>query len=411
MGAPLSLLLHDLLGRIRAGGAAERAPPSRPSRRPPGKLAWFHLSRARDLPALAALTEALSEQMPGLGFLVTTDGPRPEEGLPDSCLHEVLPPDRLAPAREFLSFWSPDVLAWISARLAPAILHETARAGIPRVLLDTGAAFELSRRWPYPPLLVRRTLRGFDAILSGDEATSLALIAAGARRERVQTIGVLEREVQPLPCNQAEWDAMTELLATRPVWLAAGIVPAELGPVIRAHRQVLRRAHRLLLIIVPARIADSDSIAGALAVAGVSFARRSRGEDPGRDTPVYLADTEDELGLWYRLSPVSFIGRTLSECDDNPDPLQAAVLGSVVVHGPWVTAHRVAFRRLARAGASREVKNAADLAGAIDALLAPDRAAVMAHAAWQISSAGAEAIVRAADALAGRLGPARSGGS
>jgi len=119
---------------------------------------------------------------------------------------------------------------------------------------------------------------------------------------------------------------------------------------------------------------------------------------PDPDTAVYLADTMGELGLWYRLAPISFVGGSLEPVGGH-NPFEPAALGSVILHGPYVSNFSDIFQRLTEAGAARLVSSPGSLAEAVNDLLNPDRAAVMAHAAWEVCSAGAEVTDKALDML------------
>ena len=173
--------------------------------------------------------------------------------------------------------------------------------------------------------------------------------------------------------------------------------PAEVALVLQAHRAALRLAHRLLLILVPDRPADGDAAAADIATAGMLAARRSAGESPDDATQVYLADTRGEMGLWYRLSPVTFMASSLEPGHGGRDPYEPAALGSAVIYGPNVGHHLDAYARLLAVGAARLAGDAASLSGALSHLIAPDRAAAMAQAGWQIVSAGAEVTDRITD--------------
>ncbi len=65
--------------------------------------------------------------------------------------------------------------------------------------------------------------------------------------------------------------------------------------------------------------------------------------------------------------------------------------------------HVAAYARLAGAGAVRAVRTATDLGHAVEVLLAPDRAAAMAHAAWDVTSRGADVTNRLAELIRVRL--------
>jgi 3-deoxy-D-manno-octulosonic-acid transferase len=115
-----------------------------------------------------------------------------------------------------------------------------------------------------------------------------------------------------------------------------------------------------------------------------------------------VADVPGEEGLWYRLASVTYIGGTLGGPVASVDPFAAAALGSVVLHGRVHAPHTAHFTALMDAGASRQVRDVRGLGRAVEDLLAPDRAAELAHRAWAVVSQGAEATDHVADAV-GRI--------
>lgn len=362
--------------------------------KPDGPLIWIHVSDAHDNAIVDDLMAELSELNPDVWFVVTTNH-KIEPKLLDQCVWQTLPPDSPKSIQGFLDHWKPSVLAWLSGELRPAILSEAHKLGMSLYLIDTGGAIETSQQLRFWPGLRRSTLQLFDGIVVGDDATADALRQAGAPWEHIEITGVLEKDIPAPTCSEAERDSLAELLNSRPVWLAAEIHAGELEAVLAAHRQASRRAHRLLLIIVPDQLDLSDTFARTILDQDFILTRRSDGGEPEPDCQVYLADTEDELGLWYRLAPMSFIGQTISNRSGaGPNPFEAAALGSVVLHGPGIAPYALEYMRLERAGATEQVSHAGDLALAIEALLSPDKAAEMAHAAWLTSTAGAEVLDR-----------------
>jgi 3-deoxy-D-manno-octulosonic-acid transferase len=61
--------------------------------------------------------------------------------------------------------------------------------------------------------------------------------------------------------------------------------------------------------------------------------QRSRSEPPGG--AVHLADTFGELGLWYRVAPVTLMGGSFGPVQGH-NPWEPAALGSAILHGPNV---------------------------------------------------------------------------
>jgi 3-deoxy-D-manno-octulosonic-acid transferase len=198
-----------------------------------------------------------------------------------------------------------------------------------------------------------------------------------------------------LPCTEAERAALVRQFQTRPVWLAAGLPESEDAALIGAHRAALRLAHRLLLIIVPDPPERADALARQIEDAeGWTVARRSADEEPDEETEVFLADVPSEMGLWYRLAPITYLGGSLYGTGSRRDPFEAAALGSAILHGPQTGDWRAAMARLTEARATRPVSSPADLAEGLADLLSPDRAARLAQAAWAVTSAGAEVTDR-----------------
>jgi 3-deoxy-D-manno-octulosonic-acid transferase len=400
----IPLAIYHRLGPLfaRNNGLIDPAKPW--PKRPGGQAVWLHAPRRADRGVVADLVARLSELRPDLCVLVTTYEPGAPPEFTNPCIHQTSPPDTQAATQAFLAHWMPDIAVWLSGNLRPAIIASAAACDTSLCLLDTGSAFAASRQWRFWPGLTRSTLRRFDTIISGDNATTAALVGAGAAAGKIQTLGVLETQAAALPCSEAERDALAKLLDTRPVWLAAGIVAGELEAVLVAHKHAMRRSHRLLLIIAPADACDAPEFAAVLENWNMPFAQRSTEAEPEAETQVYLADTEGELGLWYRLAPMTFVGQTLTySAGAGPSPFDAAALGSVVLHGPALEPYQDAFNRLARAGASRLVTHSGELSQAVETLLAPDKAAEMAHAAWQICSAGAEVMDRVLDIITDAL--------
>jgi 3-deoxy-D-manno-octulosonic-acid transferase len=106
-----------------------------------------------------------------------------------------------------------------------------------------------------------------------------------------------------------------------------------------------------------------------LAARGLRTARRARGEPVIRETDVYLADTMGELGLFYSLAGIAFIGGSLV-AKGGHNPFEAARLDCAVLHGPHVSNCAGMAGDLAAAGASETVSDGEALARAVSTLLA-----------------------------------------
>ncbi|MCA8880208.1 MAG: 3-deoxy-D-manno-octulosonic acid transferase [Rhodobacteraceae bacterium] len=379
--------------------------------RPDGRLIWFHAASVGESLSLLEVIRRLGEHDTGLNFLVTT-GTVSSAGilaarLPERCQHQFVPLDIRPFVRSFLDHWRPDLAVWTESELWPALILETRDRGVPVLLINARLSERSARRWRWLPGAARRILAAFRAVQAQDDVTAAALRKLGLPADRLAVTGTLKEGMPPLPCNETERVRLVRRLADRPIWAATSTHPGEDAVVASAHAAAARSVLRLMLILVPRHPERGSEIAAELRGMGLSVAQRSAGEDPQSDTAIYLADTLGELGLWYRLAPVSFVGGSLVDKGGH-NPFEPAALGSAIIHGPHVRNFADIYARLDAAGAARTVRNADGLALAVTDLSRPDRRAPMAYAAWELCSSGADATDKALALILDHL-PAAAG--
>lgn len=384
---PFSLTAYLALvrGRNRLAGAAQNWPD-----RPDQALLWLHSDTRARLATLATLITRLRMQRDDFAMLLTADAAETDPFDIDDRRVDPPPPENLGDIRIFLQHWRPDMLIWAGNGLRPALLHETAAMGTHMMLVDAADApwRQPSKGWL--PVVSSAALDTFHRIVAQTPDAAQRMRKLGIPDNRIEVAGPLEEEVFPLISHDGLHEEMTSSLAGRPVWLAACIHLEEADAVLRAHRRAARLAHRLLLVIVPQNPADEPAIALATQETGLRLARWDHGEMPDENTQVLLAGDDSELGLWYRLAPLSFLGGSLAGSTGGQSPMMAAALGSAILYGPHVGQHLDAYSRLVSAGGARIVKDMESLSSAVTHLIAPDRAAAMAHAGWSVVSSGAE---------------------
>jgi len=315
--------------------------------------------------------------------------------LPDRMQQRPRPADLRQKADRFLREVAPSVVVFSGNDLVLSAIPACKARQIPLLMIDaqlTGGGSPMSF---LTDLRIRGRVRQFDRVLAASEADVAQFRNAGGDDASVEVLGPLEPGPKPPTCDPEERDALAQLIGTRPVWSAVALRMDEVAAVERAHRQASRISHRLLLIVSPASTDDEEAMADALAASNWAVGRRSQSVDPSPDVEMLVTDDPDELGLWFRLSPITFIGSSLYEPGVALNPFSPACLGSAVVHGPAMGAHTENADRLRTAGASVIVHDGDELGESVMQLLSPERAARQAHRAWEVTSAGAESVARA----------------
>lgn len=374
-----------------------------------GEVLWFHACPGTPLLSLAHLARQMARARPGLSFVVTAPGAVPDlTGFPEASLALPLPADRLADLGAFFDHFRPSLLLLTGLALPPALIHLASERRVPLVLADVHLSAGAKAPWHWTRRMAAALLSHFDLILARDKDSAAALSALVRRSLKAEVTGRIEETTEPLPHSETEREDLAELLQARPVWLAAACPAAEEEAVIAAQARALRYAHRMLLILAPADPGRGQELAERLAADGMTVALRSLEEDPEDDVQVLVADTDGEMGLWYRLAPVTYMGGTLTEAGTGRNPIEPAALGSAILHGPHPGPYPEAYARLGESAAARRVANAEGLAEAVTDLIAPDKAALLAHNAWAASSGGAEVTERVTQMLFARMDAAKA---
>jgi 3-deoxy-D-manno-octulosonic-acid transferase len=153
------------------------------------------------------------------------------------------------------------------------------------------------------------------------------------------------------------------------VLVAASTHPGEEEILTETHRTLAGYFPQLLTVIVPRHPDRGNAITRTIAAAGLKFALRSREELPTGATDIYVADTMGELGLFYRLSGIVFMGGSLVE-HGGQNPIEAVKLGAAIVHGPHVFNFTDVYEALDDAGGARVASDAEALTKQLGQLLA-----------------------------------------
>jgi 3-deoxy-D-manno-octulosonic-acid transferase len=375
--------------------------------RPEGRLVWVHALSVGESLALLPLLDRITAGHPDLTVLLTTSTRSSVEALgrqalPARVIHQMLPVDAAGPIRRFLDHWRPEAAIFAELDFWPALLWETHRRGIPMALVNSRMSEKNYLKRRKGAAMFGDIVRLFDMALLQDDGSRERFLALGADPGRLQVLGALKGAPHPLPADPGTLARLRSAIGDRPVWLAASTEPREEAAVAAAHA-ALRRTHPdALLILAPRHPDRAAATLEALSRHVGHVARWSPGALPHAATEVLLADSIGEMGLWYRLAPVTFMGHSLP-VEGPPlrgkNPFEAAVLHTAILHGPSVIDFEETYALLDAEGAAAAVPDAAALPGAVAAALAPARRAELTANADRVLAQTAQVLDRTYEAL------------
>ncbi|MBF0354159.1 MAG: 3-deoxy-D-manno-octulosonic acid transferase [Alphaproteobacteria bacterium] len=360
-----------LAGRQRRGKEDAVRMPERMGRyshpRPQGKLIWIHGASVGEALSVLPLIEKLVARHTVLLTTGTVTSARMIAGrLPANAIHQFVPVDRAPWVRRFLDHWKPDLALWLESELWPNLIAETSNRSIPMALINGRVSDRSFANWRRFSGLARRLLGAFDLCLGQTEEDSQRLHALGARR--VATPGNLKFSAPQLPVDTEELRRLEASHLARPSWIAASTHAGEEMMAGRVHLALKSRHPDLLTLIAPRHPERGDDIALDLREMGLTVAQRSKQEEVTSATNIHLADTMGEMGLFYRLTPIAFMGKSMLAAGGQ-NPIEPAKLGVAVVMGPRMDNFRDVAHRLLIVGAAREVSDEHSLIREISHLL------------------------------------------
>ena len=377
---------------------------------PMPNLLWIHAASMGESASMLPLIDAFLAKHPEWQVMVTTvtvtSAKLMATKLPPRAFHQFAPLDNPAVLRRFFAHWQPQLAFWIESELWPNMAKMTP---CPMHLINARMSERSFRRWQLCPSLLREMLQCFTAIFPQSEADAARFqtiikrgaIAAGVAEgiggvsplTVINCLGNLKYDAPPLTCDETELATLQASLGNRPFWLASSTHAGEEEQIAQVHLALKKTYPDLLTILVPRHAPRGDAIAAMLHERSLQLVQRSKNktiktqhpteqgeaaravgesEARGRIPPqieIYLADTMGELGLFYRLSEIVFIGGSLVP-HGGQNLLEPARLNCAILCGQHMHNFAAVTAEMLRENAVIQVADAPALTAKVSTLLA-----------------------------------------
>jgi 3-deoxy-D-manno-octulosonic-acid transferase len=321
--------------------------------RPHGPLVWIHGASVGEVLAAAGLIEKLRAL--NLRVLLTsgtvTSAAVVAKRFPPDVIHQYAPYDSPRYVARFFDHWQPSLALFIESDLWPNLILAGAARRLPMVLINGRMSHRSFPRWRRISRTIEALLGRVEVCLAQSEVDAERFAVLGSRN--VLTTGNLKLDVQAPPADNARLERLMAVTRGRPVIVAASTHPGEEEILIEMHRELAGYFPQLLSVIVPRHPGRGEAIARMIAASGLHVGLRSHQDLPTATADIYVADTMGELGLFYRLAPIVFMGGSLVE-HGGQNPIEAIKLGAAIVHGPHVFNFTDVYGALDAAGGAKQ---------------------------------------------------------
>ena len=341
--------------------------------RPHGPLVWIHGASVGEVLAAAALIERLRAL--NLRILLTsgtvTSAAIVAKRFPPDIIHQYVPYDSPRYVARFLDHWQPSLALFIESDLWPNLILSSAARRLPMVLINGRMSHRSFPRWRKITSTIAALLGRFDVCLAQSQVDAERFAALGSRN--VITTGNLKLDVPAPPADAAKLERLMSVTRGRPIIVAASTHPGEEEILLEVHKTLTGYFPALLTVIVPRHPDRGEAIARMIAASGLRAGLRSHEDLPTAASDIYVADTMGELGLFYRLAGIVFMGGSLVP-HGGQNPIEAIKLGASIVHGPHVFNFTDVYEALDQAGGARQADHQEALVKQLGQLLADTQA-------------------------------------
>jgi len=338
--------------------------------RPEGALVWLHAASVGESLVALSLAEALTAARSALSILITsgtvTSAHLIARRAPERVMHQYVPVDRPSWAARFIAHWRPDARVFLESELWPNLISAAVQAGVPLALANARMNDASIRSWGRFSGAFRALASSFDWIGAADARTAQGLKRLTGKAPSL-TANLKLEAAQPDPDPQTLAQVRAALTG-RPVFTAASTHAGEEAILARAHAGILKTRPDALMILAPRHPARADEAGEALRAQGLAYVRRSDGGAPDAGTPVWLADTLGEMGLWYAVSPAAVIGGSFIDAIGGHNPVEATRAGSAAITGPYAASFADVYAAYRAHDAVLTAANADEIADAVLAI-------------------------------------------
>ncbi|MGE6743447.1 lipid IV(A) 3-deoxy-D-manno-octulosonic acid transferase [Allorhizobium pseudoryzae] len=338
--------------------------------RPHGPLVWVHAASVGETNAVIPLIRELLRRE--IHVLLTTGTVTSAEvvanRLGDEVIHQYVPLDLKFPIKRFIAYWHPDAAITAESEMWPTTMAELARRNIPQIRVNGRLSDRSYDRWQRNSKVAELLFGKLSLVVARSDLDAERFLDLGSWP--VVISGNLKGDTDPPPVDPELLARYRAQIGDRRTWAAVCTFDGEEAAAAFVHR-ALKPRNQQLTIIVPRHPERGDEIEAMLTEKGLKVARRSRNDEITPETDIFLGDTIGEMGLYLRLTEISFVGRSLTE-EGGQNPMESSMIGCAVLSGPNVQNFRETYQHIIRKGGARMIRDVEMLAKAVHYLMTND---------------------------------------
>ncbi|WP_347939259.1 lipid IV(A) 3-deoxy-D-manno-octulosonic acid transferase [Rickettsia oklahomensis] len=323
-------------------------------------LIWIHAASVGESMAALTLIHNISKRYPDIRFLVTSwtqaSAKILSTKLPKIATHQFLPIDNIIVTKKFLRNWQPNLGIFIESELWPCTINEGAKQ-CKLLLINARISDKSFKAWQKRKSFFQLILKNFSKIIVQSERDLQKFNELGV--SDAINLGNIKFANEKLPVNQEELSKLSSHLNNRQVVVFASthVEDEELIlPIIKSLKEQFLDCYVILIPRHPERV---KSIIDNCKLHNLSATAKSQNDLPVLSDDLYIVDRFGEMGLFFSVAAISFIGGSFKQGGHNI--LEAAYFSNCIIFGPDMSKNTDIAKDILQHKAAIQIKNGKDL--------------------------------------------------
>lgn len=325
---------------------------------------WVHAVSVGEFISVIPLIRKLQQQYPDELITVTTTtvtgSAQVKKHLAETVFHVYLPYDSIFGMQGFLTKVQPKLCIILETELWLNMLFCCQQRNIPVFIInarisDNSFCKYKKIRWLMQAMLQQVTKVMAQSTLDGERFLQLGLAA-----EKLTIPGNIKYDITIAEPQLQLGQALKQTLGSRLVWIAASTHEGEEEQILTVFQQLAKQIPGLLLILVPRHPERFATVAQLVTLSQLTMVTRSSGVACNFATQVLLLDTMGELGIFYQVADIAFVGGSLVAVGGH-NMLEPAAAGLPIISGPNIANFLEISQQLIAAEAMVIVQNTFEL--------------------------------------------------
>ena len=302
-------------------------------KKPEGKLIWMHAASVGESMVAITLTKALNKLYPNVNFLITTgtlsSAKILEKSLPKNATHQFVPLDNIIIVKRFLSHWKPDLGIFIESEFWPCLISESAKK-FDIIVVNARLSDKSYSRWMDRKGLFN-TIVSYFKLVATQSATDLKKYKELGCKKAIN-LGNLKFANKELDVDEKQLKDLKNIFQNKQLFVASSTHAEDEEVTLQIIKDFKKNKVDYYPIIILRHPERRSEISRKCRDLGLSFTLRSENKSPSLQDDLYIVDSFGELGLFYSLSNITFIGGSFKRGGHNL--VEPAYFDNIIILGP-----------------------------------------------------------------------------